>query len=313
VPNRNTPHQTAPRHFLDLDVLPREELREILDLGAAFKSGKPPQGEAKPLAGKAMAMIFEKPSTRTRVSFELGMRQLGGEVIVLERESSQLGRGETVADTARVLSRYVDIIMLRTTSETKLRELAEHATVPVINGLTDRTHPCQLLADVMTFEQHLGSIAGRKVTWSGDGNNMATSWIHAAERFGFGLHLACPKELNPPAEVVDWARQRGASIQVTSDVEAAVSNSDCVVTDTWISMGDKDTSDRHNLLRGYQVDERLMKLANPGAIFMHCLPAHRGEEVTAGVIDGPQSVVWDEAENRLHAQKGILYWCLAGR
>ncbi|HYV87166.1 MAG TPA: ornithine carbamoyltransferase, partial [Candidatus Polarisedimenticolia bacterium] len=304
MPNRNTPHQTAPRHFLDLDVLPREELREILDLGAAFKSGKPPQGEAKPLAGKAMAMIFEKPSTRTRVSFELGMRQLGGEVIVLERESSQLGRGETVADTARVLSRYVDIIMLRTTSETKLRELAEHATVPVINGLTDRTHPCQLLADVMTFEQHLGSIAGRKVTWSGDGNNMATSWIHAAERFGFGLHLACPKELNPPAEVVDWARQRGASIQVTSDVEAAVSNSDCVVTDTWISMGDKDTSDRHNLLRGYQVDERLMKLANPGAIFMHCLPAHRGEEVTAGVIDGPQSVVWDEAENRLHAQKG---------
>jgi ornithine carbamoyltransferase len=212
-----------------------------------------------------------------------------------------------------VLSRYVDIIMLRTTSEAKLRELAEHATVPVINGLTDRTHPCQLLADVMTFEQHLGPIAGRKVTWSGDGNNMATSWIHAAERFGFGLHLACPAELNPPAEVVDWARQRGASIQVTNDVDAAVRNSDCVVTDTWISMGDKDTSDRHNLLRGYQVDERLMALANPGAIFMHCLPAHRGEEVTAGVIDGPQSVVWDEAENRLHAQKGILYWCLAGR
>ena len=302
-----------PRHFLDLDVLPREELRQILDLGTAFKSGKPPEGQAKPLAGKAMAMIFEKPSTRTRVSFELGMRQLGGEVIVLERESSQLGRGESVADTARVLSRYVDIIMLRTTSEAKLRELAEHATVPVINGLTDRTHPCQLLADVMTFEQHLGPIAGRKVTWSGDGNNMATSWIHAAERFGFGLHLACPRELNPPADVVDWARQRGASIQVTSDVEAAVRNSDCVVTDTWISMGDQDTSDRHNLLRGYQVDERLMKLANPGAIFMHCLPAHRGEEVTAGVIDGPQSVVWDEAENRLHAQKGILYWCLAGR
>jgi ornithine carbamoyltransferase len=307
------PHQNTPRHFLDLDVLQREELRQIIDLGAAFKSGKPPRGEAKPLAGKAMAMIFEKPSTRTRVSFELGMRQLGGEVIVLERESSQLGRGESVADTARVLSRYVDIIMLRTTSEAKLRELAEHATVPVINGLTDRTHPCQLLADVMTFEQHLGPIAGRKVTWSGDGNNMATSWIHAAERFGFGLHLACPAELNPPAEVVDWARQRGASIQVTNDVDAAVRNSDCVVTDTWISMGDKDTSDRHNLLRGYQVDERLMALANPGAIFMHCLPAHRGEEVTAGVIDGPQSVVWDEAENRLHAQNGILYWCLAGR
>jgi len=303
----------VPRHFLDLDVLPREQLRDILDIGAAFKAKNPPQGEAKPLAGKALAMIFEKPSTRTRVSFELGMRQLGGEVIVLERESSQLGRGETVADTARVLSRYVDIIMLRTNSEAKLRELAEHASVPVINGLTDRTHPCQLLADVMTFEQHLGPIAGRKVTWSGDGNNMATSWIHAAERFGFALHLACPGELSPPGEVVDWARARGAAIHVTSDVDAAVRGSDCVVTDTWISMGDKDTSDRHNLLRAYQVDERLMKLANPEAIFMHCLPAHRGEEVTPGVIDGPQSVVWDEAENRLHAQKGILYWCLKGR
>jgi ornithine carbamoyltransferase len=303
----------VPRHFLDLDVLPAEQLRDILDIGAAFKAKKPPNGEAKPLAGKAMAMIFEKPSTRTRVSFELGMRQLGGEVIVLERESSQLGRGETVADTARVLSRYVDVIMLRTTSETKLRELAEHATVPVINGLTDRTHPCQLLADVMTFEQHLGPIAGRKVTWSGDGNNMATSWIHAAERFGFALHLACPGELAPPADVVNWARARGAAIHVTSDVNAAVHETDCVVTDTWISMGDKDTSDRHNLLRAYQVDERLMRLAKPSAIFMHCLPAHRGEEVTPEVIDGPQSVVWDEAENRLHAQKGILYWCLANR
>ena len=302
-----------PRHFLDLDVLPREELREILDLGVAFKTGKPPMGVSKPLAGKAMAMIFEKPSTRTRVSFELGMRQLGGEVIVLERESSQLGRGETVGDTARVLSRYVDVIMLRTTSEAKLRELAEHATVPVINGLTDRTHPCQLMADVMTFEQHRGPIHGRKVTWSGDGNNMATSWIHAAARFDFALHLACPRELAPPKDVVDWARGQGASIHVTSDVDAAVRDSDCVVTDTWISMGDKDTSDRHNLLKSYRVDERLMKLARPDAIFMHCLPAHRGEEVTPGIIDGPQSVVWDEAENRLHAQKGILYWCLAGR
>ena len=301
-----------PRHFLDLDVLPREQLRDILDIGAAFKAKNPPQGEAKPLAGKALAMIFEKPSTRTRVSFELGMRQLGGEVIVLERESSQLGRGETVADTARVLSRYVDVIMLRTTSETKLKELAEHATVPVINGLTDRTHPCQLLADVMTFEQHLGPIAGRKVTWSGDGNNMATSWIHAAERFGFALHLACPGELNPPAEVVDWARARGAAIHVTSDVDAAVRGSDCVVTDTWISMGDKDTSDRHNLLRAYQVDERLMKLANPKAIFMHCLPAHRGEEVAAEVIDGAQSRVWDEAENRLHIQKAIMAVLMGG-
>jgi ornithine carbamoyltransferase len=302
----------APRHFLDLDRLPNEELRKILDLGVAFKAHRPPAGDAKPLAGKALAMIFEKPSTRTRVSFEVGMRQLGGEVIVLERESSQLGRGETVADTARVLSRYVDVIMLRTTNEEKLRELTEHATVPVINGLTDRTHPCQLMADVMTFEEHRGPILGRKVTWSGDGNNMATSWIHAAERFGFALHLACPAELSPPRGVVDWARSRGATIQVTSDVDAAVSDADCVVTDTWISMGDKDSGGRHNLLKSYQVDERVMSLAKRDAIFMHCLPAHRGEEVTASVIDGPQSVVWDEAENRLHAQKGILYWCVAG-
>jgi ornithine carbamoyltransferase len=303
----------APRHFLDLDLLPAEELRRIVDLGAAFKGGRAPDGNGKPLAGKALAMIFEKPSTRTRVSFELGMRQLGGEAIVLERESSQLGRGETVADTARVLSRYVDVIMLRTTREEKLRELAEHATVPVINGLTDRTHPCQLMADVLTFEERCGTIAGRKIAWSGDGNNMATSWIHAAQRFGFELHLACPAELRPPQDAVDWAKHKGARITVTSDVEAAVTGADCVVTDAWISMGDQDTSDRHNLLRAYQVDERLMGLAKPGAIFLHCLPAHRGEEVTAGVIDGPQSAVWDEAENRLHAQKGILYWCFAGR
>jgi ornithine carbamoyltransferase len=303
----------TPRHFLDLDLLSATELRRILDFAAGFKSGRMPDGKAKPLAGKSLAMIFEKPSTRTRVSFEVGIRQLGGEPIVLERESSQLGRGETVADTARVLSRYVDIIMLRTTKEDKLRELAEHATVPVINGLTDRTHPCQLMADVMTFEERCGPIAGRKIVWSGDGNNMATSWIHAAERFGFELHLACPAELRPPPDVVEWARSRGAKIVVSSDVEAAVADADCLVTDTWISMGDQDTSDRHNLLRRYQVDERLMKRAKPGAIFMHCLPAHRGEEVTSGVIDGPQSAVWDEAENRLHAQKGILYWCLAGQ
>ena len=300
----------TPRHFLDLDRLPAAALRRILDIASGFKRDQPPAGDRRPLAGKALAMIFEKPSTRTRVSFELGMRQMGGETIVLERDGSQLGRGETVADTARVLSRYVDVIMLRTTREEKLLEMAEHATVPVINGLTDRTHPCQLMADVMTFEEHLGPIAGRKIAWSGDGNNMATSWIHAAERFGFELHLACPAELGPPQDVVDWARGCGSKIVVTDDVEAAVRNADCVVTDTWTSMGDEDVGDRHNLLRAYQVDERLMKLAKPDAIFMHCLPAHRGEEVTASVIDGPQSAVWDEAENRLHAQKGILYWCL---
>ena len=298
------------RHFLDLDKLPAEELRRILALGTGFKQHRLPDGDPRPLAGKALAMIFEKPSTRTRVSFELGMREMGGETIVLERDGSQLGRGETVGDTARALSRYVDVIMLRTTDEEKLLEMAEHATVPVINGLTDRTHPCQLMADVMTFEEHLGAIAGRKIAWSGDGNNMATSWIHAAERFGFELHLACPEELRPPPEVVDWACRQGAKIVVTSDVEAAVADADCVVTDTWISMGGQVSADRHNMLRSYQVDERLMQRAKKDAIFMHCLPAHRGEEVTPGVIDGPQSAVWDEAENRLHAQKGILYWCL---
>jgi len=232
-------------------------------------------------------------------------------VIVLERDGSQLGRGETVADTARVLSRYVDAIMLRTTKEEKLHELAEHATVPVINGLTDRTHPCQLMADVMTFEEHRGPIAGKRIAWSGDGNNMAASWIHAAARFNFELRLACPEQLMPPPEVLAWARKEGARVSVTSDVAAAVKDADCVVTDIWVSMGDEDhVANRHNLLAPYQVNEQVMALAKPDAIFMHCLPAHRGEEVTAGVIDGPQSVVWDEAENRLHAQKAILCWCL---
>jgi ornithine carbamoyltransferase len=258
-------------------------------------------------------MIFEKPSTRTRVSFELAIRQLGGEAVVLEQSGSQLGRGETVADTARVLSRYVDAIMIRTTKEENLLEMAEYASVPVINGLTDRTHPCQLMADVMTFEEHRGPIEDKVIVWSGDGNNMATSWIHAAVKFKFVLRLACPESLVPPAEVLAWAEARGGRILVTSDAEAAVRDADCVVTDTWVSMGSEsgDDNQRHNLLRAYQVDDRLMALAKDDAIFMHCLPAKRGKEVTAAVIDGPQSVVWDEAENRLHAQKGILHWCLS--
>ena len=249
-----------------------EELRRILALGTDFKQHRPPDGDPRPLAGKALAMIFEKPSTRTRVSFELGMRQMGGETIVLERDGSQLGRGETVADTARVLSRYVDVIMLRTTEEEKLLEMAEHATVPVINGLTDRTHPCQLMADVMTFEEHLGPIAGRKIAWSGDGNNMATSWIHAAERFGFELHLACPEELRPPPDVVDWARGQGAKIVVTSDVEAAVADADCVVTDTWISMGGQVSADRHNMLRSLP-GRRAADAAGQEGRHLHALPA----------------------------------------
>ncbi len=301
----------GPKHFLDIDRFEGDTLRDILDVGRSFKAGTPPDGEPQPLAGKALALIFEKPSTRTRVSFEVGIRQLGGDAVVLEPSSTQLGRGETVADTARVLSRYVDAIVIRTVKEAHLLELAEHATVPVINGLTDRTHPCQLMGDVMTFEEHLGSIAGRTIAWCGDGNNMASSWIQAAVRFGFELRLACPEPLSPPQDVLDWAAREGGRVLVTSDMAEALDGADCVVTDVWVSMQDDDKRpDRHNLLRSYQVDDAAMAMAKPEAIFMHCLPAHRGEEVAASVIDGPQSVVWDEAENRLHAQKGILLWCM---
>ena len=295
-----------PRHFLDIDDYQAGDLREMLDLGFAYKNGR---GD-RPLAGKTLAMIFEKPSTRTRVSFEVAMRQLGGETIILGTADSQLGRGETIADTARVLSRYVDAIMIRTNHAEKLDELARHATVPVINGLTDSSHPCQIMADVMTLQEKKGPVAETTVAWSGDGNNVAVSWIHAAVRFGFELRLACPGELPPPADIVDWARREGGRIMLTVEPTEAVGGADCVVTDTWVSMGTEASVNRHNLLAPYRVDERLMAAAKPDAIFMHCLPAKRGEEVTAAVIDGPQSVVWDEAENRLHVQKGILAWCL---
>jgi len=300
------------KHFLDIDRLDGETLRRILEDGKAFKAGKPPGGAAQPLAGKAVALIFEKPSTRTRVSFEVGITQLGGHPVVLEPSGSQLGRGETIADTARVLSRYVDAVMIRTTREEKLLELAEFATVPVINGLTDRTHPCQIMADIMTFEEHLGSIKGRVVAWCGDGNNMAVSWLQAAARFGFELRLACPDRLRPPSDAVNWARGEGASIHVTDQVQQAVEGADCVVTDTWVSMGDDvgDSEKRMKLLAPYQVDHRVMDMAREGAIFLHCLPAYRGKEVSAEVMDSAASKVWDEAENRLHAQKGILNWCL---
>jgi ornithine carbamoyltransferase len=301
----------TPKHFLDLDHFRANELREMLDVAAEIKSGGAFRGEARPLSGKSVAMIFEKPSTRTRVSFEVGIQQLGGTAIVLEPSGTQIGRGETVADTARVLSRYVDAILIRTTRAEKLLEMAEYASVPVINGLTDMTHPCQLMGDVMTFEEHRGPIVGRTVTWIGDGNNMAMSWIHAAVRFGFELRLACPEELKPPREALDWAEREGGKIQVTTDIQAATTGTDCVVTDTWVSMGADDGISRHNLLRSYQVDERVMALAKPEAVFMHCLPAYRGNEVAPEVIDGPRSIVWDEAENRLHAQKGILCWCLS--
>lgn len=295
-----------PRHFLDIDRLDTDELRGMLDTGFAYKNGR----RDRPLAGKTLAMIFEKPSTRTRVSFEVAMRQLGGDTIYLTTADTQLGRGETVADTARVLSRYVDVIMIRTNQPGKLDELARHATVPVINGLTDTSHPCQLMGDLMTLQEKKGPLAGKVVAWSGDGNNVAASWVHAAVRFGFTLRIACPEELSPPPQLFDWARREGGRVALTTEPVAAVAGADCVATDTWISMGVEASVNRHNMLAPYRVDERLMAHAKPDAIFMHCLPAKRGEEVTAGVIDGPQSVVWDEAENRLHAQKGILAWCL---
>jgi ornithine carbamoyltransferase len=301
-----------PRHFLDLALLEPDVLRDIVELGRAFKSGAA-GSEAEAIGrGRTLAMIFEKPSTRTRVSFEVGMKQLGGGVVVLTPTEMQIGRGETIADTARVLSRYVDAIMMRTVDADRLNDLAKYATVPVINGLTSTSHPCQLMADVMTFEERLGPIAGRTIAWSGDGNNMACTWIQAAARFGFELRLACPEMLAPPAAVIEWARDNGATISQTLYPEEAVLNADCVVTDTWVSMGDEDGDHRHNVLGPYRVDDRLMSMAKPEAIFMHCLPAHREEEVTASVMDGPRSVVWDEAENRLHAQKGILSWCMTG-
>jgi ornithine carbamoyltransferase len=296
------------RHFLDLRDFDSATLRQMLDVASGFKRAG--GVTSRPLAGKTLALIFEKPSTRTRVSFEVGMRQLGGEVIVLSARDMQSGRGESAADTARVLSRYVDAIMLRTDKVSKLHELAEYATVPVINGLTDTSHPCQLMADVMTFEEHRGPIAGQVVAWCGDGNNVARSWIEAAVRFGFTLRLATPDSLRPPKELIDWARAQGGSIELTDDPEAAVAGARCVVTDTWLSMSDDPQASRHNLLAPYRVDSHLMSKAASDAIFMHCLPVHRGEEVTAEVIDGPQSVAFDEAENRLHAQKGVLAWVL---
>lgn len=296
------------KHFLDLDKIDTSDLRRMVEQAKAFKRG---EGLAdKPLDGKVLALIFEKPSTRTRVSFEAGMKRLGGEVIVLNSADLQLGRGESVADTARVLSRYVDCIMIRTFGHDTLQELADNATVPVINGLTDVSHPCQLMADVMAFEEHRGPIKDRVIAWCGDGNNMAVSWIQAAVQFDFVLRIACPPELMPPQAVLDWARERGARLEITTDPATAVAAADAVVTDTWVSMGDED-SNRHNLLAPYRVDTALMERADPKAVFMHCLPAHRGEEVTAEVIDGPQSIVFDEAENRMHSQMAVLNWCLA--
>jgi ornithine carbamoyltransferase len=305
----------AIRHFLDLHELDAKTLRRIIDAAHAMKAaGKRVPAKLKPkgIADDVLVMIFEKPSTRTRVSFDIAMRQLGGQTLMMNQNDLQLGRGESISDTARVLSRYADAIMIRANSHQTLIDLAENASIPVINGLTDKSHPCQIMADIMTFEESVGPIKGRTVAWVGDGNNVAASWMHAAARFGFELRVACPDELRPEEDVVDWVRREKAAVSIMSDPVKAVRGADCIVTDTWVSMGQTDAPRRKQLLKPYAVDGALMSKAAKGAIFMHCLPAYRGHEVTEEVLEGPQSVVFDEAENRLHAQKAILAWCLGG-
>jgi ornithine carbamoyltransferase len=299
----------TPRHFLELADFTQATLRDILARGAAYKRA----GRAHPaaLAGKTVALLFEKPSTRTRVSFEVAVQQLGGHAVVLTDRDMQLGRGETIPDTARVLSRYVDAIMLRTGRVSKLEELAAYATVPVINGLTDASHPCQLMADILTFEEHRGPIAGQLITWCGDGNNVARTWVQAAVRFGFSLRLATPATCDVPANLLAWAKREGADVTIHRDPLAAARDARAVITDCWVSMGDDPARNVQADLAPFRVTEAVMAQAAPDALFMHCLPAHRGEEVEAAVIDGPQSVVFDEAENRLHAQKGVLAWALS--
>ena len=297
------------RHFLAIPDFTTGELEKLLDLGDRMRTGK---YDEKPLAGKSLAMIFMKSSTRTRVSFEVGAWQLGGHALFLSPRDVQLGRGEPIRDTARVLSRYVDGIMIRTFAHAEVEELARYADVPVINGLTDLLHPCQILADLLTVRQHLGSCEGKKVAWIGDGNNMANSWINAAWRLGFELVLACPRGYDPDAAILQRA-QKEAKVRLVRDPKEAVEGADVVNTDVWASMGQEEEQKvREKAFAGYQVDDALMKRAKKKAIFLHCLPAHRGEEVSDSVIEGPQSRVWDEAENRLHIQKAIMAVLMGG-
>jgi ornithine carbamoyltransferase len=290
------------RHFLDLSDFDVERLTSVLDMAAAMKSGAV---APKPLVGKTVGMIFEKPSTRTRVSFEVGITQLGGTPLMLSSSDLQIGRGEEISDTAKVLSRYLDAIMIRALSHKTLAELAENCSIPVINGLTDLSHPCQLMADMQTIRERLGPLENQIVAWFGDGNNVANSWIEAAALFGFELRLAGPEAYHSPPELIAWARKKGANILLMENSEEAARDATVLVTDVWISMGDAKGT-RVADLQPYQVNQKLMGLAAPDAIFMHCLPAIRGMEVTTEVIDGQQSAVFDEAENRLHAQKAIL-------
>jgi ornithine carbamoyltransferase len=298
------------RHFLDLSAMTTGDLRTIIDDARVRKAATKAGTAEKPLAGKMLAMIFEKPSTRTRVSFDVGMRQLGGETLFLSGTEMQLGRAETIGDTAKVLSRYVDAIMIRTTDHTRLLELAEHATVPVINGLTDTTHPCQIMADIMTFEEHAGPVKGKTIAWTGDGNNVLHSFVEGSARFGYRMNMAVPLGSEPDDRILNWARNNGGDIKLYHDADQAVAGAHCVVTDTWVSMNQEHRARGHNVFQPFQVNAALMAKADKDALFMHCLPAHRGEEVTDDVIDGKQSVVFDEAENRLHAQKSVLAWCL---
>jgi ornithine carbamoyltransferase len=306
---------SSPKHFLDISDFDAATLNGIIATARAMKDARRglPKGlreKDEPLKGRMLALIFERPSTRTRVSFEVGMRQLGGETLVLSSTDMQLGRGETIADTARVLSRYVDAIMIRAARHSNLTELAAAATIPVINGLTNLTHPCQVMADVMTLEEHVAPLKDLTVSWVGDGNNVAASWVHAVGRMGGKLRIGAPKELAPAPEVLAWARAQGADVSVMASPEEAVEGADCVITDAWVSMHDTDGETRHNLLKPYQVNGALMKRAKRDAKFMHCLPAHRGEEVTDEVMDSNNSLIFDEAENRLHVQKSILLHCL---
>ncbi len=303
---------TEPTHFLDLSDHAPPTLRRLLDDAARFKRDRKARRVGdRPLAGLTLGLILERPSTRTRVAFEVAMRRLGGDVVVLSPRDMQLGRGESLADTARVLGRFLDAIVLRTDAASKLTELARHAGIPVINGLTPQSHPCQILADLLTFEERRGPIAGQPIAWCGDGNNVCASWIEAAALFGFPLRLASPDRLRPAADRVAWARAKGAALLLTDDPVLAVSGARCVVTDTWCSMSNDPSDDRRRAaLEPFRVDERLMAHAAPDALLMHCLPAHRGEEVSDEVIDGPHSVVFDEAENRLYVHQAILGWLL---
>ncbi len=313
--NASSKPVTATKHFLDLSDMDAATLNALLAEAIRRKVARQgmPHGTIDadaPLAGRVLALIFDKHSTRTRISFDVGMRQLGGTTIMMSGQELQLAREETIGDTARVLSRYVDAVMIRLLDHEMVRDLADNATIPVINGLTKLSHPCQVMADVMTFEERFGSIKGKTIAWTGDANNVLASWVHAAGRLEFTLKVATPPELSPSQALRDWAKGAGADVHFGEDPDKAVKGAQCVISDAWVSMGDEDATKRHNMLKRYQVNERLMSRAAKDAVFMHCLPAHRGQEVTDEVIDGPQSVVFDEAENRLHAQKAVLLWCL---